>query len=370
MGKISKSTLNKVRLRTQGCQFAHNYERMQSLSLTYCFAPVLEELYKDAPKEERVNAMKRHLEYFNTHPLAIPFILGITAALEESTDEDQKDTVVGIKTSLMGPFAGLGDSLLNLTWFPIAGSIGASMCVDNGSIVGPLVMFLLINLLYWPLKYFGLHKGYEMGMELVESIGASMCVDNGSIVGPLVMFLLINLLYWPLKYFGLHKGYEMGMELVEKAGVQVFDRLGNLANVLGVMVTGGLVATTVKLKLAVQFAFGEGDPLVLQDQLDFDRLGNLANVLGVMVTGGLVATTVKLKLAVQFAFGEGDPLVLQDQLDKVLPFLLPVVLTFICYRLLKKGQGKNSAQIIIGLIVFSLVFAAIGFYFPAFKIFA
>lgn len=148
MGKISNSTLNKVLLRTQGCQFAHNYERMQSLSLTYCFAPVLEELYKDAPKEERVNAMKRHLEYFNTHPLAIPFILGITAALEESTDEDQKDTVVGIKTSLMGPFAGLGDSLLNLTWFPIAGSIGASMCVDNGSIVGPLVMFLLINLLY------------------------------------------------------------------------------------------------------------------------------------------------------------------------------------------------------------------------------
>ena len=77
MGKISNSTLNKVLLRTQGCQFAHNYERMQSLSLTYCFAPVLEELYKDAPKEERVNAMKRHLEYFNTHPLAIPFILGM-----------------------------------------------------------------------------------------------------------------------------------------------------------------------------------------------------------------------------------------------------------------------------------------------------
>lgn len=43
MGKISNSTLNKVLLRTQGCQFAHNYERMQSLSLTYCFAPVLEE---------------------------------------------------------------------------------------------------------------------------------------------------------------------------------------------------------------------------------------------------------------------------------------------------------------------------------------
>ena len=257
MGKIDKKTLNKVLLRTQACQFAHNYERMQSLSLTYCFTPVLEKLYKDAPKEERINAMKRHLEYFNTHPLAIPFILGISAALEESTEEDQKDTVVGIKTSLMGPFAGLGDSLLNLTWYPIAGSIGASLCVNDGSIIGPLVMFLMINLLYWPLKYFGLHKGYEMGMDLVE-----------------------------------------------KAGMSVFNRLGNLANVLGVMVTGGLIATTVKLKLALQFAFGDGDPLVLQDKL-----------------------------------------------DGIFPFLFPCILTFVCYKLLKKGQGKNSAQIIIGLMI-------------------
>ena len=276
MGKIDKKTLNKVLLRTQACQFAHNYERMQSLSLTYCFTPVLEKLYKDAPKEERINAMKRHLEYFNTHPLAIPFILGISAALEESTEEDQKDTVVGIKTSLMGPFAGLGDSLLNLTWYPIAGSIGASLCVNDGSIIGPLVMFLMIDLLYWPLKYFGLHKGYEMGMDLVE-----------------------------------------------KAGMSVFNRLGNLANVLGVMVTGGLIATTVKLKLALQFAFGDGDPLVLQDKL-----------------------------------------------DGIFPFLFPCILTFVCYKLLKKGQGKNSAQIIIGLIVVALVFAAIGYYFPVFNIFA
>ena len=66
MAHVSNHALNKVLLRTQGCQFAHNYERMQSLSLTYCFSPVLEELYKDRPKEERVTAMKRYLEYFNT----------------------------------------------------------------------------------------------------------------------------------------------------------------------------------------------------------------------------------------------------------------------------------------------------------------
>ena len=268
MGKISNKALNKVLLRTQGCQFAHNYERMQSLSLTYCFSPVLEELYKDRPKEERVHAMQRYLEYFNTHPLAIPFILGIQAALEESTDEDQKDTCRAIKTSLMGPFAGLGDSMLNLTWYPIAGSIGASMCINDGSLVGPLVMFLLINLLYWPLKYFGLHLGYTKGLEVVQSGGMAL----------------------------------------------------------------------------------------------FDRLGNMANVLGVVVVGCLLPQTVKLSTALQFAFSEGEPLIIQDQMNKVMPCILPVVLTFVCYKLLKKGQGKNSASIIIGMIVFALVFAAIGHY--------
>lgn len=268
MGKISNKALNKVLLRTQGCQFAHNYERMQSLSLTYCFSPVLEELYKDRPKEEKVHAMQRYLEYFNTHPIAIPFILGIQAALEESTTEDQKETCTAIKTSLMGPFAGLGDSMLNLTWYPIAGSIGASMCINDGSLVGPLVMFLLINLLYWPLKYFGLHLGYTKGLELVQSGGMAL----------------------------------------------------------------------------------------------FDRLGNMANVLGVVVVGCLIPQTVKLSTALQFAFSEGEPLVIQDQLNNVMPYMLPVILTFVCYKLLKKGQGKNSASIIIGMIVFALVFAAIGHY--------
>lgn len=270
MAKINHHIMNKVLLRTQGCQFGHNYERMQSLSVTYCLVPILDELYKDKPKEERVHAMQRHLEYFNTHPIAIPFICGITAALEESTDEEHKESVIAIKTSLMGPFAGLGDSMLNLTWFPIAGSIGASLCVANGSIMGPIVMFLLINLLYWPLKYFGLKYGYEKGLSLLKS--------------------------------------EDGM-----SGLKIFDRLGNFANVLGVMVVGGLIPSTVKIKTGLQIAFSEGDPLSIQAQL-----------------------------------------------DKVMPCLLPVILTGICYYLIKKGNGKNTAWVIIGLLVACIALSAMG----------
>lgn len=269
MGKISKKTLNKVFLRTQTTQFSHNYERMQSLSLTYDFMPVIEELYKDKPKEQKVSALQRYLEYFNTHPIAIPFILGICAAIEETTDEDHKDSVTNIKTGLMGPFAGLGDSMLNLTWFPIAGSIGASLCVDNGSLIGPIVMFLLINLLYFPLKYFGLFKGYEKGIGLIQNDGAG-------------------------------------------GGLKIFDRLGNFANVLGVVVVGGLVTSTVKVSTGIQIASGEG------------------------------------------------VIALQDQLNNVMPCLLPVLATTICYLLLKKGKGKNSVWVILGLLVSCILLSMLG----------
>lgn len=280
MGNISKKTLNKVLLRTQTCQFGHNYERMQSLSFTYCITPVLEEIYKDAPKEDKVHAIERHLEYFNTHPIAIPFIIGISSAMEEATDEDNKDAVRGIKTGLMGPFAGLGDSMLNLTWFPIAGSIGASLSVQSGSILGPIVMFLLINVLYWPLKYYGLHKGYEKGAQILSD-------QNG--------------------------------------GMQVFERLGNFANVLGCTVVGGLVANTVKLKTALQIT---GAPITtIQDGQEV-VIENIINI--------------------------------QDKLDQVMPCLLPVIITALCYMFIKKSNGKHIAALIIGLLVICTALAAVG----------
>lgn len=280
MGKISKKTLSKVLLRTQTCQFGHNYERMQSLSFTYCITPVLEELYKDAPKEERVSAIQRHLEYFNTHPIAMPLVIGIASAMEEATTEEEKDAVRGIKTGLMGPFAGLGDSMLNLTWFPIAGSIGASLSVESGSLLGPIVMFLLINLLYWPIKYFGLFKGYEKGAEILAD---------------------------------------------QENGMKFFDRIGNFANVLGCTVVGGLVANTVKLKTALQFV---GAPIETIQDGQTVVIENVINI--------------------------------QDKLDQIMPCLLPVILTYLCYVFIKKSNGKHIAGLIIGLLVVCTALAAFG----------
>ncbi|WP_249961605.1 PTS system mannose/fructose/sorbose family transporter subunit IID [Histophilus somni] len=266
MGKVNKGPLKKVFIRSQLNQFSHNYERMQSLGLSYAMAPAIDEIYAGRPLEEQQNAVNRHLEYFNTHPSAIPLIAGITIAMEEKTSEDEKDSVRGIKAGLMGPFAGLGDSLLNLTWYPIAGSIGASLSLATGSLVGPLVMFLMINLLYWPIKYYGFTLGYQKGIEMLESDG----------------------------------------------GMDIFDRVSNFANVLGVTVVGALIPGVVKVKTGIEFAAGEG------------------------------------------------AISLQESLDKVMPALLSVIVVYLCYLFLKKTNGKHTAGLILGVLALSILLAMAG----------
>ena len=263
--KITKSDLNKMFWRCQAIQFSHNYERMQSLSTLFALTPILSRLYKDKSKDECVRAQQRHLEFFNSHPVLIPFILGITAALEESTSEEEKDSVIAVKTSLMGPLAGLGDSLLNFTWFPIAGSIGASFAVQ-GNFIGPILMLLMINLLYFPLKYYGIHLGYSKGREILAS-------NNGK---------------------------------------KILDRISTAANVLGVMVAGALITSTVKLKLGV--AFGDGDGAIK----------------------------------------------LQETLDKVLPNMLPLALTLLCLYLMKKWNGKHVVSMIFVIIGIAIVLSYFG----------
>lgn len=218
--KITKREINKMTLRCFWVQNSHNYERMISLGILYSMTPILEKLYTGRPKEECVRAQQRHLEYFNTMPMMVPFILGLAASIEENTAEDEKNSVIAIKTSLMGPLAGLGDSLLNFTLFPIAGSIGASFAIQ-GNFIGPIIMFILINIVYMPLRLLGGHLGYRKGNELLSS-------DKGK---------------------------------------ETLNKISTMASVLGVMITASLISNTVKTNIGL--VFGEGDGAIkVQAMLD------------------------------------------------------------------------------------------------------
>lgn len=164
--KVDNKLLNKVFFRNFMYGSSWNYERMQNLGFLYVILPILKSVYKD-DKKGLSEAMTRHMEFFNTHQSTAPFIMGVTAALEEKEKNEGAKSIRGLKTGLMGPLAGIGDSMIGLTITPIIFSIGASYGIE-GNAFGIFLALFLFNIFNVSLKYFGLKYGYSKGSELLS----------------------------------------------------------------------------------------------------------------------------------------------------------------------------------------------------------
>ena len=201
--KLTKQDLNRIFWNIQSMSFSYNYEKLQTIGFAHCMIPVLERLYADADQATRIKAMKRHLEFYNSQVNTGALIMGVTAALEEKTTEEEKEAVVSVKAGLMGPLAGLGDSLLKFTWLPICGSIGAAFALQ-GNIIGPILMFLLFNIVNVGSKYFFIHYGYNKGVDLIEqSIKVQEMFDK-VIPNLLTLLFALGIFFLVKKFKGKH----------------------------------------------------------------------------------------------------------------------------------------------------------------------
>ena len=132
---LDKKIRRSVMWRSMFLQGSWNYERMQNGGWAYSLIPALKKLYPSG--EEAKEALKRHLEFFNTHPYVAAPIIGVTLALEEerANGADIDDAAIqGVKVGMMGPLAGIGDPVFWFTVRPIVGAIAASLAV-GGSII-------------------------------------------------------------------------------------------------------------------------------------------------------------------------------------------------------------------------------------------
>lgn len=194
---ITKRDLQKVfwRLQIFGLGITINSTTAQAIAFLTAMGPALKRIYNGEPKEVRVEAMKRHLEYFLSQNTATGIILGITIALEETTPVNQKEAVVAVKTGMMGPLAGIGDSVFKLTIQAIAGSIGAAYAL-NGNFIGVILMFVIYNGINIAIKYSGIMLGYQKGMEFVtggdHAKMMSTIVNFATMVGVIVLGALIS----------------------------------------------------------------------------------------------------------------------------------------------------------------------------------
>lgn len=179
-------------------QTCYNYERMMGQAVAHVFAPIIKYFYKDKP-EKRKEVMKRESEFFNVHVEFGACILGMAIAMEEQKamgEEIPPDFITNIKTSLMGPLAGVGDTI----WQGVVIPILLAICIDItrsgwGNIWGSILYTVLIlagaNILSYMNFMFGYRAGSDAIIDFLEKGALKKLLKGASVMGCMVMGGLI-----------------------------------------------------------------------------------------------------------------------------------------------------------------------------------
>ncbi len=243
---LNKRDLMKVFWRSFTMEWTWNYERQANLGYGFAMVPILEKLYKDKP-EEKAEALQRHLEFFNITPHVSTLILGISSAMEEqnSTQEDfDTSSINNVKVGLMGPLAGIGDSLLWGTLRIIATGIGTSLALQ-GNILGPILFLLIFNIPHIILRYICMMGGYKLGAGFLSKM--------------------------------------------QQGGLM--DKVTYGASIVGLMSIGAMIATMVTVNIPL--SYGEGDSaIVIGDILN----GIIPGIIPLLFTGFIYWLVTKKKM--------------------------------------------------------------------------
>lgn len=169
--KISKKALGKsFRNWYYGHLTCFSQEHMQTFGYLCSMLPIVEELYET--KEEQKEALQTYTAFFNTEPQLGTVVVGMTAGLEEAKangEDIDGEMINGIRAGLMGPIAGIGDSLIVGTLIPILLGIALGLST-GGSPLGAIFYIITWNVVITLGMKFLYYKGYELGGKAVELI--------------------------------------------------------------------------------------------------------------------------------------------------------------------------------------------------------
>lgn len=193
--QLSQKDRMAVAIRHQYLQGSWNYERMQNGGWAFSMIPAIKKLYPK--KEDQIAALKRHLEFYNTHPYVSAPVIGVTLALEEgrANGEPIDDVAIqGVKVGMMGPLAGVGDPVFWFTVCPILGALGASLAL-GGSILGPILFFVLWNAIRLAFLWNTQEFGYKAGSSISSDLSGGMLgkvTEGASILGMFIIGALVE----------------------------------------------------------------------------------------------------------------------------------------------------------------------------------
>lgn len=212
--RLDNKTLNKMVWRSMQLQVCFNYERMQSVGWCWSLIPGLKKIHTN--QDDLATSMTHNLDFLNTHPFIVTFVMGIVLSMEQQKMDIQ--TIRAVRISTAAPLGGIGDALFWYTLIPIVAGMTAQLAID-GNIVGPILYFVI-------------------------AFGCEMALRYG-------------LMYW---------SYNLGMSAVT-ALTENAKEFTRAASLLGVFIIGALTANYGATTVGITIANGES-PIVLQNYLD------------------------------------------------------------------------------------------------------
>lgn len=166
--QLDKKTLNKMVWRSLFLQASFNYERMQAAGWLYGILPGLEKIHDD--KDDLASSMSHNLEFFNTHPFLVTFVMGIVLSLEQNKSDIPM--IRAVRVAAMGPLGGIGDALFWFTLVPITAGITSNMAL-TGNIAAPFIFLFIFNTAQFLIRYILMHWSYKMGTEAIGILTAN-----------------------------------------------------------------------------------------------------------------------------------------------------------------------------------------------------
>ena len=173
--------LTQVFGRTFFLQTVWNFERYLSYGMAFALMPVLKKIYLS--REERAQALSRHLEYFNTHPYMASFVLGAVVRMEEEKQQlprpkqkQKEDEISALKVGMMGPIAAMGDNLFWATIRPYCGLIAVTLVLSHAFQVKgqywviPLLFLLVYNVAHVGIRFMGFIQGYRQSDQVILTL--------------------------------------------------------------------------------------------------------------------------------------------------------------------------------------------------------
>jgi PTS system mannose-specific IID component len=185
------------------------------LGFAHALKPVIEYLYPE--RADRAAALKRHLVFFNSEPQFGALVPGVVIAMEEERAAGtalSDEAINGVKSGLMGPLAGVGDSLLQGLVTPLLLSLGISLAAQ-GYLAGPVLYTLLISTVVIGSSYGFWMLGYRWGRAAVSRILSSGWVQVVSDAAAVVGMTVVGGLVASLVHFSLTATLPGGVSLQE-----------------------------------------------------------------------------------------------------------------------------------------------------------